>query len=258
MKQLLNIIFLLSLPLASFAQKKQAISWIPQKYITNIQANGMKPEYNIYLQPVENIIYENGKYYVQTYRGMLQPVVSTKKSGKIAVKGLSVNLNYFTRKEQDSINKVKYYIVDYKDSLLLEMHNNTTIKSVKYIKDLNGYKFEEPIKTIRKILLAGKYEVFNDEGQKAEPQTEITLNGTIKGNSLFTCYNLKRVQVPDANNNLYDLIEFHSTNMKAIKKLALMYNEKEKSWLCYSYQTLKDKYTIQISPNIVFKFKRIN
>ncbi|HMJ47489.1 MAG TPA: hypothetical protein VK498_09175 [Ferruginibacter sp.] len=259
MKKILKSICLLILPLLSFTQNKKTIYWIPEIYLDSISTNGIKTEYDIYLKPIENIVYENGKYYVQTYRGMLQPLISKTKSlkHKTLINELSLNHNYFTLREIDSIKKLKYYMTNYSDSIILEVHNGAQINHIKYIKEIHGYMLEEPRITIRKLVFHGKYEVFNFTGEKIEAGVEINLNGEIRGSSIWNSYNYKRVLTPDQNNRFYDLIELRSDKNRAITKLAIIYDEVEKSWICYKYQVSEDKYTIRLSSKFTFRFKKL-
>ncbi|MBK8712288.1 MAG: hypothetical protein IPL97_10520 [Niastella sp.] len=260
MKKIIKIVLLIILPLTLLGQRKQTIIyWIPEKYIDSLVLNVPKNEYKNYLKPIEAIANENGRWLIGTYRGMFQPLIPSSKSNaqKIPIKELSLNLNVFTKEEQDSINQIKYFIKTYTDSLILEAYRgNNLLESKKYIKEFKGYKFEYLGKTDRVLLLQGRYDIYNSNGEKIESEIEIAPDGNVNGSQVLDSYDLKRVLIPDEHNNFYDLIEFHLKD-KTIKKLAIIYNEKEKNWIGYDYQIKNDKYKIHILPKFIFRLQKI-
>ncbi|MFT3751173.1 MAG: hypothetical protein QM768_22870 [Agriterribacter sp.] len=258
MKIIIKITLLLIAPLVCLGQKKQTITyWIPEKYVDSLTTNGTENEYRKYLKPVEAIVNKNGKWYIETYNGMLQPIL---KSGdpnakNIPIERLSLNLNVFTRKEQDSINQIRYFIKTYTDSLILEAYRgNNLFEGKKYIKQFKGYKFEELRKTKKVLLLQGKYNIYNSNREKIESEIEILATGKIIGSNLIDSYDLKRVSIPDE--YIYDLVEFHLKD-KTSKRLAMIYNDKEKTWIGYDYQVKNEKYTIYGLPKFVFCLQKI-
>jgi len=259
MKQIIKntILFLTFLiSLTSFAQDKETIWWIPDAY-TKVIIDKASSDKEVFLKPIEAIMSKNGKYSIQTYRGMLQPVLGKKNlSGKLGVKNISLNLNYFTSEEQDSINKYKYFIVPYKDSLVLEIYGGKTINYVKYIKEVRGYKFDEPRIAFSKMLFEGEYDIYDSENFKIDSHVRFFLDGRIQGSAIWNFYKLNKVYVSDEYNHLYDLFEFHSINSNQILNFALFYNKEDMSWKVYEYSIMKDNYRINISAKIIFTFKR--
>jgi len=257
MNRIAKITLLLLVPLVAYNQKQQNKCWIPQKYVDSVVINGSKNKYNSYLKPIQSILLENEKYYIQTFRGMYQPININLTSAKIPIDELAMNLKYFSKIEQDSINNFKYYINQYDDSLVLEEYNDSgTINYIKFINELNGYKFIDLRETTRRLLFQGQFELYGNNHEKVA-LLEITLSGDIIGSSEWVSYNYVRVLTPDEKNNFYDLVEFRSKKGEVIKKLAFSYNENEKIWVGYEYKTMKDKYRIQISPEYVLMMKKI-
>lgn len=234
------------------------IYWIPAQYVDSLAVNGRENGYKKYLKPIEVIANVNDKWYIGTYQGMLQPLLPIAKPSikNISIKELSLNLNAFTRKEQDSISRIKYAINIYPDSLVLEGYSeDDLLERKKYIKVFNGYNFEELRKTSRILLLQGKYSFYNSIEEKMESEISISLNGKIIGSALIDSCIFERAHIPDKHNNIYDLVEFHMKDNTS-KKLAISYHEKEKTWLGYEYQFENDKYTICVLPRVVFHFQK--
>jgi hypothetical protein len=260
MKRIIKISLLLIAPLTFLGQEKQTVTyWIPEQYIDSIVLNGREYGYKKYLIPIEAIANVNDKWYIETYKGMLQPLLTSGKPSikTIAIKELSLNLNVFTRQEQDSINKIKYSFKIYADSLILEGYSEDVfLERKKYIKAFNAYNFEELRKTSRMLLLQGKYSIYNSTGEKMESEIKVSLNGKIIGSTLIDSYIFNREHIPDEHNNFYDLVEFYLKD-KTVKKLAIIYHEKEKTWVGYEYQVKNDKYTIHVLPKFVFRFQKM-
>jgi hypothetical protein len=260
MNKLFKIALLLLFPITLYSQKKQNVTyWIPQIYIDNLVKNGVNNEQSKYLKPIQTIVHKNNKWYIETYNGMFQPLIQ--KGGtnptEIVINGLSLNLNVFTKIEQDSINKIKFSFKRDNDSIVVEgRKDNKLIESKKFIKEFNGYKFEELRKIKEIFLLQGRYNIYNLKGEKIESEIEFTPSGNINRSTLLKTFELKRVMIPDEKNNYYNLVRFSLKRGKSIN-LAFIYDEKTKSWSGYEYITLRDKYTIHISPKCKLKIVKI-
>jgi hypothetical protein len=256
-RAILDIIIFLLVALPCWGQRSQEFTyWIPEKYVYGLASNGTENEYRKHLRPVQAIAHKNGEWYVETFNGKLQPINrSSMTSAKVIPIGrLSLNLKYFTRAEEDSINQIEFRLNLYTDSLVLEAYKEGhLIDANKYIEKFNHYQFDELRKTRKVLLLQGEYNVFNSRGEEIESNVKILASGQIAGSDLMDSCAVSRVGVPDK--FIYDQVEFY-LHGRLVKSLAMHYDANEKTWMAYDYSVADGKYVISTLSKVAFRLQK--
>lgn len=252
-----NITVFLLIVISCSGQKGPSITyWIPEKYVHGLVSHGTDDECLKQIRPIQAIANKNGEWHVQTYNGKLQSIRSRgPASAKIVAVGpLSLNLKFFSIEEQDSLKQIEYRLRLYDDSILLEaIRDSHLIEVRKYISVFNGYHLEELRKTKRILLLQGKYDVFDNRGEVIESNVEISVSGRISGSGSMDSCVVSRVGVPKE--FIYDCVEFYMEG-KLIKSLALIYDEKERTWKAHNYRVVDGAYTISSVSQFAFRLKK--
>lgn len=257
MKGILYISLYLLATLSCSGQKGQGFSyWIPEEYVAGLVSKGTEEEYRKYLRPVQAIQNKNGEWYIQTFNGKLQPInQSSLPSTRIVPIGLlSLNLKFFTRAEEDSINQMEFQLNTYTDSIVLEAYRgDCLIDSKKYIKEFNDHRFDELRRTRKVLLLQGEYKVFNSNGEEIESNWKIFASGQITGSGLRDSCAISRVGVPDE--FIYDRVEFY-LHGRLVESLAMFYDDREKTWMAYNYSITDGKYSISHLSKCAFRLQK--